>query len=110
SERWPGKGGDPRAHQAAAVEHDPHRLAAFGLVLPGDEVAAARRGGPADVAQVIAFAVFAQAFEVAAQAALARQAELESDLAAAGKEDLLLLSGAQRRLDAHGSDEPGLGA
>src|ERR1035438_3467134 len=76
-------GGDTRAHQPAAIEHDPHRLAALGLVLARDRNAAARRRGPADVAQVIAFAVFTEAFKIAAESALPRLAQLQIDLAAA---------------------------
>ena len=98
--------GAPRprgTHQAAAVEHDPHRLAALGLVLARDQAAASRGGGPADVAQVVAFAVLAQALEVAAQAALPRLAQLQVDLAAAREKDLLLFAGAQGRIDAHAS-------
>ena len=91
---------DGRTHQASAIEHDPYGLAALGLILPGDQGAAARGGGPADVAQVVAFAVFAEALEVAAQAALASLAQLEIDLAAAREKDLLLLGGAQHRVDA----------
>ncbi len=93
--------GHPRPHQPSAVEHDPDRLAALGLVLAGDGAAAPRRGRPADVAQVVALAVLAQALEVAAQAPLLRAAQLQVDLAAAGEEDLLLLAGAQGRVDAH---------
>ena len=37
-------------HQATAIEHDPHGLAAFGLVLPSHQAAAARSGCPADIA------------------------------------------------------------
>ena len=88
------------AHEAAAVEDDPDGLAALGLVLAGDEAAAAGGGRPADVAQVVAFAVVAQAFKVAAETAQARLAELQINLAAAGKEYLLLLAGAQSGIDA----------
>ena len=90
------------AHQAAAVQNDPHRLAALGLVLAGDERAAARGGGPADVAQVVALAILAQALEIAAQAALARLAQLQVDLAAAREKYLLLFAGLERGVDTHG--------
>ena len=91
-----------RPHQPPAIEHDPYRLAALGLVLAGDRAAAPRGGRPADIAQVIALAVFAQAFEVAAQATLLGAAQLQVDLPAAGQKDLLLLAGAQGRIDPHG--------
>jgi hypothetical protein len=97
------------AHEAAAIEDDPYGLAALGLVLAGDEAAAARGRGPADVAQIVAFSVLAQAFEVAAQTAQAGLAELEVDLAAAGKKDLLLLAGAEGRIDTHCLNERGAG-
>ena len=91
-----------RTHQPAAIEHDPHGLAALGLVLARDQVSAARTCGPADVAHVVAFAVVAQAFEVAPQAALARLAQLEVDLPAAREEYLLFFAGAQGGIDADG--------
>ena len=90
-----------RAHQPAAVQHDPHWLAALGLVLAGDQAAAPRRRGPADVAQIVALAVIAQALEVAAQATLLRATQLQINLAAASQKDLLLFTGMQRRVDAH---------
>jgi hypothetical protein len=86
---------NPRPHQPPAVQHDPNRLAALRLVLAGDGAAAPRRGRPADIAQVVALAVLAQALEVAAQAPLPRLPQLQVDLAAAGQKDLLLLAGAQ---------------
>jgi len=98
---WSSRHGDTCAHQPSAVEDNPDGLAALGLVLAGDGAAAARRGRPADVTQVVALAIVAQALEVAAQAALLRTAQLQVDLAAAGKEDLLLFTGAQGRVDAH---------
>ena len=104
-----GTGGDTGTHEAAAVEDDPDGLAARGLILAGDEGAAAGAGGPADIAQVIAFTVVAQALEVAAEASLAGLAELEIDLAAAGEEDLLLLTGAQGGVDTDGLGERGAG-
>ena len=91
----------PRPHQPSAVQHDPDRLAALGLVLAGDGAAAPRRGRPANVAQVVALAILAQALEVAAQAALLRLAQLQIDLPAARQKDLLLLAGAQSGIDAH---------
>ena len=81
------RGRHARAHEPAAVEHDPDGLAALGLILAGDEGAAAGAGGPADVAQIVAFAVVAQALEVAAEASLAGLAELKVDLTAAGEEE-----------------------
>jgi len=97
--------GDAGAHEAAAVDDDPDGLAALGLILAGDEGAAAGGGGPADVAEVVAFAVFAEGFEVAAETALTGLAELEVDLAAPGEEDLLFLAGAQGGVDADGLGE-----
>jgi len=60
-------------HQAAAIEHNPDGLAALALVLAGDGAAAAGGGCPADVAQVIALSVLAQALEVATQSPLPRR-------------------------------------
>ena len=97
------RGGDyARAHQPSAVEHDPHRLAALSLVLARDQVSATRARGPADVAHVVAFAVIAQAFEIAPKAPLAGLPQLEIDLSTAGQEYLLLFASAQGRIDAHG--------
>jgi hypothetical protein len=64
-------------------------------------LATSRSRCPADVAQIVAFEIFAKAFEVAAQSALACAAKLQIDLAAACKKNLLILSLAQRRIDAH---------
>jgi hypothetical protein len=100
---------DPRSHQSPTVKHDPNRLAAFGLVLAGDQASAPRGCGPADIAQIVAFAVFAQAFEVTAQAALPRQAKLQIDLPAAGQKHLLLLGGAQGGIHTNGLSQRGLG-
>src|SRR5271157_1331751 len=82
--------GDAGPHEPPAVEDDPDGLAALGLVLAGDETAAPRGGRPADVAQVVALAVLAQALEVAAQAPLLNPAQLQVNLAAAGQKYLLL--------------------
>ena len=85
------RGGDyARAHQPSAVEHDPHRLAALGLVLARDQVSATRARGPADVAHVVAFSVIAQAFEIAPEASLAGLPQLEIDLSTAREKYLLL--------------------
>jgi hypothetical protein len=111
SRAWSGRAG-PRSSAcragfgraaAAGVEHDPYRLAALGLVAARDQLAAPRRRRPADVAQVVAFEILAKALEVAAQAALARAAKLQIDLAAAREKNLLILALAQRRIDAHRS-------
>src|SRR5579862_3919695 len=96
-----------RSHQPSAVENDPDRLAAFGLVLAGDQVSSPRGCRPADVAQVIALAVFAQALEVPPQSALARLPQLEVDLPAARQKDLLLFGGPQGRVDANRLCESG---
>ena len=96
-----GMSAHPRPHQPPAIQHDPHRLAALGLVLAGDGASAPRGCRPADVAQVVALAVLAQALEIAAQAPLLGAPQLQVDLAAAGQEDLLLLAGAQGGIDAH---------
>ncbi len=66
------------AQQPACVENDPHGLAALGLVAARDQLAAARCRRPADVAQVVALEIFAEALEVAAQAALARRRSCRS--------------------------------
>src|SRR5215472_509634 len=47
------------AQQSPGIEDEPDRLAALDLVRLADQFAAARAGGPADVAQFIGFAVFA---------------------------------------------------
>ncbi len=93
-------GSHPRPHQPAAVEDDPNWLAALALVLAGYGSAVPRRGRPADVAQIVALAVVAQALEVAAQAPLSSPAQLQVELPAAGQKDLLLFAGAQSRIDA----------
>ena len=89
------------AHQPPGIENDPDRLATLGLVEAGDELAAPGRGCPADIAQVVAGEVFAQAFEVAAQASLTHLPELQIDLAASGQEDLLVFALAQRGINTH---------
>ena len=68
-----------RALQASRVEHQPDRLALFHLVEARHQGSATRRGGPADVADLVAFEVVAQAFEVAAHAALPAQTHLQLD-------------------------------
>ena len=98
-----------RAHQPSAVEHDPYRLAAFGLVLTRNQVSATRACGPADVAHVVAFAVVAQAFEVAPEAALTRLPQLKVNLPTAREEDLLFFACTQCRVDAHGLGQRRLG-
>ncbi len=97
---WGGRGS--ALQQPAGVEDDPDGLAALRLILAGDELAAASGRGPADVAQVVALKILAEALEVASEAALAHLAQLEIDLAAAGEEDLLVFALAQGRIDAHG--------
>ena len=101
--------GDDGAHEAAGVEDDPDGLAALCLKLAGDEVAAAGGGGPADVAEVVAGAVFAEGFELTAETAVAHLAELKVDLAAACEIDLLVFGGVEFRVDADGLGEWGFG-
>jgi len=60
-----------------------------------------RGGCPADVAQVVAFAILTQAFEVSAQAALLGSGAIAGRSAAAGEKYLLLFAGAQSGVDAH---------
>jgi len=92
-------------HQATGVEDDPDRLRAFGLVLAGDEIATARGGGPAEVAEVVAGTVFAKAFEFASEAALAQLTKLEVDAPGFGEKELLFFGGAEFGVDADGLDE-----
>src|SRR5262245_6801974 len=63
-----------RAQEPARVHHDPDRLAPLHLEQLGDVLAPARGRGPADIAELVAGLVFAQAFKFAAHAALADQA------------------------------------
>jgi hypothetical protein len=58
----------PRAHQTARIDDDPDRLAPLDFIQPRDELAAARAGRPADVAEFVAWPMLAQAFERAARA------------------------------------------
>jgi len=58
------------AHEAPQSSTIQIGWATLALVLAGDGAAAAGSGCPADVAQVVALAVLAQALEVAAQSAL----------------------------------------
>ena len=102
-------GHDARTHQPSAIEHDPHGLAAFGLILARNQVSAARACRPADIAHVVAFAVIAQAFEVAPEATLPCLAKLDVDLAAACEEYLLLFACAQGWINADGLLQRGLG-
>src|SRR5258708_19858335 len=99
--RVPSRIGNSGAHEAATVDHDPNRLAALGLVLARDEVAVPRGGCPADVAQVVAFAVLAQAFKVPAQASLSRLSQLQVNLAATRQKYLLFLAGPQCWIDTY---------
>ena len=77
------KAADASSHQAAGVDHDPDRLASLHLINAGDQLAPPRRRGPADVAILVAFAVFAQALEFAANAPHAGMAFFQLNLAAA---------------------------
>src|ERR1017187_2279719 len=104
-----GHGSHPGAHQPTAIQHNPNRLAALCLVLTGNRAAPARRGRPANVAQIVALTVLAQTLKIAAQPALSRLAQLEIDLAAAGEKDLLLLAGAQGGVNPHRLYEGRLG-
>src|ERR1700744_4475061 len=56
------------ALQAARVEDNPDGLALLHFVEPRDQRAATCGGSPADVADLVAFEVIAQAFKIATQA------------------------------------------
>ena len=90
-----------RAQQAAAVEHDPHRLAALGPIEAGDELAAPRRRRPADVAPIVAVAVVAQPLELAAGAVLARPPPLGDQRLAAHQVQHVVLRRVEVGVDAH---------
>src|ERR1700690_795060 len=65
---------DAAAQQSSGVENDPDSLVALCLVTARDQLTAPRGCRPANVAQVVAFEIFTQALEVAAQSALPRLA------------------------------------
>src|ERR1700681_776542 len=98
-----------RAHQAAGIDQNPHRLALLDLVEPRDRLAAPRAGGPADVAELVSLAVFAKTLECRARTAGARGAPLELDLAAAHQEDGLPLGFLQVGIRDHRLCEVGPG-
>jgi hypothetical protein len=101
----PGLVVDAGAEESAGVEDDPDGLGALGLKLSGDEVSSAGGGGPADVAEVVSGAVFAETFKLSAEAALAHLAELEVYAAALGEEEFLVFGGAGFGVDADGLGE-----
>ena len=72
-----------RAKKPSGVEDDPDGLAAFDFKEAGDELVAARRGGPANVAHFVAGTIIAKALEFAALTALAPAALFHFHLAAA---------------------------
>ncbi len=80
------------AEQAACIEHNPHGLTAFDFENAGSELVAAGRGSPADVAEVVALAIVAEAFEFAALAALAVPALFHFNLSAADQVERMLAS------------------
>ena len=79
----PGVVADPRAKQAAGIQHDPDRLASLDLIGARGELMTPGRGRPVDVANVIALPVFAKGFEFPADSALPPVPLLHIDLAAA---------------------------
>src|ERR1051326_4209866 len=95
------------AKQAAGVHDDPDGLAALHLEELGHVLAAAGGGGPADVAELVAFLVFTQAFKFPAYAALANQAFFQLDLAGAGEINVMAFSVFKIGKDADGLGERG---
>lgn len=75
------------AGEAAGVDDEPDLLGAFDGELAGDELAAARGGGPGDVAELVAVGVVAEGLEVAAGAAETEAAFLALELAGAEEEE-----------------------
>ena len=59
------------AREAACIDDHPYRLAALHLINARDEMIAARAGGPADIALLVAGTIFAQTLKVAALTPLA---------------------------------------
>ena len=89
-----------RAQQAAAVEHDPHRLAALRAIEARDELAPPRRRRPAHVAPIVAVAIVAQPLELAAGAVLARPPPLGDQRLAAHQVQHVMLRRVEIRVDA----------
>src|SRR5262249_34313057 len=79
---------------------NPDSLTSLRLIRLRDELAAARRCGPADVAELVAVLILAQALEVASRAALAGAPLLERHLTAAYQEQRMPLRIAEVRIDA----------
>src|ERR1700722_1484321 len=69
-------------HQPSCVEDDPDSLAFFQLVESCNELAATRGGTPANVGEVVAILIFAQAFEGTPSAANPAEAFFQRDLPA----------------------------
>ena len=66
-----GEAADARAQKAAGIQDQPHGLAALNLMNLGDEFSAPGGSAPGDIAEFVAGAVLAQAFELPALAAQA---------------------------------------
>src|SRR6267378_39316 len=81
-----------RAEQPAGVKDNPDGLAALDFENASSELMAARGGGPANVAQVVALPVIAEAFKFPAVTALATTAFLHFNLAAADQVERVLAS------------------
>src|ERR1700677_3279672 len=86
-----GQAPDTRLQQPPRVEQYPNRLAALDLMNLGDQLAAPRRGTPGNIAELIAFAVVAEALKFASVPTLAFQTLLELDLPAANEINAKLL-------------------
>src|SRR5208282_1602697 len=87
--------------QPPRIEHNPNCLAAFDFKDARNELVPARCGRPADVARIVALAVFAKAFEFPSLAALAATALLHLHLPAPYQIESLLAGFLQIRKHAH---------
>src|SRR4029077_15038074 len=104
---------DAGAQQPPGIQNQPNGLAALDAVRPADQLAAARCCGPADVAQFIGLAIFAQALEFTAASETLLQVLFHGDLTAADQVDGVALRFLQIGIDANAlferSDGPAFG-